>query len=394
MSDRAVGVGSAADEDQVGCPLKAQVAQAEHKESALQLATPADLAKALEVDSRRLNYLLYAKRLRKHYTNFSIPKSDGSQRLISVPPPHLLWLQRQLLSLLAGAYQPKQCIHGFCEGRSILTNAEMHLGARFVVNVDLKDFFPSIHFGRVEGVFRASPFSLPPEVATVAAQICCRDDGILPQGAATSPLISNLVCRQLDNAMLEFAKRFRLRYSRYADDLTFSTRQSRLPVELIKASETQPGDELRELVEKQSFELHPRKCYVRTKSRRQEVTGITVNAFPNVPRRFVRSIDGALYAWESFGLEQAQALWEDRHATWRQGQKLKNVLRGRINYLAMVRGKDNFLVRRLTRRFNRLIGLENGIALSSLKNAEASAMTGSPSVPRRCSLIVLREGLG
>ena len=170
---------------------------------------------------------------------------------------------------------------------------------RQVVNVDLKDFFPSIHIGRVIGLFRRAPFEFGKEAAETLAQICCRDDGVLPQGGVTSPMISNLVCRGLDNDLMAFARKRGLRYSRYADDLTFSLRQSLLPRDLLEelAGKIIAGAALDRIVQQHTFQINQSKVSQRDRSRRQSVTGLTVNLFPNVKRSFIRQIEGALHAW-------------------------------------------------------------------------------------------------
>src|SRR5205814_3311637 len=116
----------------------------------------------------------------------------------------------------------------FIPARSILTNAKPHLRQKFVLNVDLKDFFPTINFGRVRGVLIAKPYCLLPHIATYIARICCRDNA-LPQGAPTSPIISNMICSRLDRQLLRLARQYRCVYTRYADDLTFSTSMPRFP---------------------------------------------------------------------------------------------------------------------------------------------------------------------
>ena len=254
-----------------------------------------DVAAALGVTDRHLCYVLFGRNERARYREFSIRKKNGGTRTISRPPGRLLWLQRQLYGLLRSRYLAKDCVHGFVPDRSIVSNAIRHTGRRFVVNVDLADFFPSIHIGRVIGVFRSHPFVFGDAAATVLAQICCRSDGQLPQGGAMSPLLSNLVCRGLDSDLLTFAQRHKIRYTRYADDLTFSSARPSLSPALVVASpdSVDVGQELQQVVSGHNFVINPSKLRVRTQSRRQEVTGITVNAFPNIPRDYVRGIEGA-----------------------------------------------------------------------------------------------------
>ena len=158
------------------------------------------------------------------YRAFAILKRNGSFRTILEPRRRLKQLQMKALEFMkARAAPPKPCVHGFVEDRSIVTNAKRHLETKpyHLLSLDLEDFFPSITFFRVRGVFRKAPFNLSHEVATVLAQLCTFQN-TLPQGAPTSPMLSNLVCRSLDRDLMSLARRHRATYTRYADDITFS----------------------------------------------------------------------------------------------------------------------------------------------------------------------------
>lgn len=338
------------------------------------MQTRQDVASALDISDRRLRFILYGRRDRIRYRMFEIPKRSGGVRIISAPPPALLWLQRKVYALLADRLKAKACAHGFLSGRSIVTNAQSHLQRRHVVNFDLKDFFPSIHLGRVRGVFESPPFSFGSGAAIVLAQICCRHDGLLPQGGATSPFISNLVCRGLDNDLMYFAKTHNLRYTRYADDLTFSTSRVTLPPDLIefKDSLPRPAEPITHIIEQHGFSIKVAKTTHRTDRRRQEVTGLTVNHFPNVNRPFLRSIEGALHAWETYGLEAAQNRFEGDFRNG-GGERIENVIRGKIAFVSMVRGKDDFLFRRLARRFNRRNG--QPITIPTIQSTKPCGLT-------------------
>lgn len=171
------------------------------------------------------------------YKSFLINKRNGSPRLIQEPRKHVKELQYKILAFLEkNAKPPKPCVHGFTEGRSIVSNAIKHCRpeTRFLLNIDLENFFPSISFYRVRGLFQKIPFSCSFQVATVLAHICTKS-GQLPQGAPTSPFIANLVCRRLDADLMELARRHQSTYTRYADDLTFSfsvRNSSRLPASI------------------------------------------------------------------------------------------------------------------------------------------------------------------
>jgi RNA-directed DNA polymerase len=182
------------------------------------LRTREEVAALLGASTKRLIYLLYGRPEEKRYYEFRIPKRRGGERAILAPQMELKILQKRLAELLKKVYKPRNVVHGFTGGRSIVSNASCHVGRRFVLNVDIKDFFPSIHFGRVRGLFTCQAIGAEGLAATVLTQICCHR-GALPAGAPTSPIISNMVCARLDRELVELAKKYKCYYSRYVDDL-------------------------------------------------------------------------------------------------------------------------------------------------------------------------------
>jgi RNA-directed DNA polymerase len=332
----------------------------ELRERFLGLRDLKDVAELLEVSSSRLNYHISVIPEEKRYVNFSIPKKSGQARMISAPCTALKILQRKLSQVLYSVYEPKAVVQGFVPSRSVLTNAQQHIGQRFVLNIDLKDFFPSIHFGRVQGIFMKPPYNLPKEVAVVLAKICCYSRK-LPQGAPTSPIVSNMICARMDSELRKLAQEFKCRYTRYADDITFSTYLSKFPHELAyleqidDTSKVFVGEKLKVLIQSNGFEINNNKVRLQHKNQHQEVTGITVNKFPNVNRKFVRKISSMLHAWDKFGLESAeQRYYKECEADFiacgytpkfKDIPSYKEVLRGKINYLGMIRGKENAIYR-------------------------------------------------
>lgn len=160
----------------------------------LELATREDLAKWLGISDKQLRYLLYKLPSSKKYTSFSIPKKSGGSRQIAAPISFLLGLQKKIAHSLYLHSPPRLVAKGYVKGRSILDHGELHAGRRWVICADIQDFYPSINFGRVVGMFRSPPFSFGDPVAVPLAQLCCLD-GVLPQGAPRSPVVSNIVCR-------------------------------------------------------------------------------------------------------------------------------------------------------------------------------------------------------
>jgi RNA-directed DNA polymerase len=328
------------------------------------LGTARDVANLLELPHEHLIHILYRAPDRYPYRTFHIRKRAGGTREISAPPPSLQILQSKLNTVLQLVYHPKPSAHGFVTGRSIRSNAREHVGKRFVLNVDLKEFFPSINFGRVRGMLMGQPYGLQPSVATVLAQICCHNNQ-LPQGAPTSPILSNMVCARLDGDLQRLAQRHRCMYTRYADDLTFSTNLRTFPEQLADHGAGWTGDalavghELRSVIESNGFRINTGKQRLQFRGWHQGVTGLTVNKFPNVPRRFVRQIRAMLHAWERYGLEAAQQEFREKYNRRSRHPdapppSFGRVLRGKLDFLKMVKGEGDTTYRRLRNKLHAL----------------------------------------
>lgn len=251
-----------------------------------------ELAIILGIPVRRLTYILYHKKTENLYTSFTIPKKNGEERQIDCPNGELREIQKRLeIQLLEYCNEKakqkdlnQKISHAFIKKKSIVTNAAVHRNKRYILSVDLKDFFQSIHFGRVMGYFQKNQdFEMNYEVAVTIAQIVCYR-GCLPQGAPTSPLISNLIGNIVDMSVIQLAKKYRLSYTRYADDMTFSTNDKHF---LEKKEEF--ICELREKIEKNGFKLNESKTRLTYKDSRQEVTGIVVNKIINTKREFIKN---------------------------------------------------------------------------------------------------------
>lgn len=288
----------------------------EIRDGFLKLQTRDDVAKLLGVTTKQLNFHLYVLPAEKKYKVFSVPKKSGGTRQISAPASPIKVIQRNLKDVLEVVYKPKPATHGFVSDRSIVTNARLHKKRRYVLNIDLDNYFPTIHFGRVRGMFMGNPYNLNNEVATILAQICCHE-GVLPQGAPTSPIISNMICARLDAKLQQLAKEHLCTYSRYADDITFSTNRSRFPSALAHLSEigqVEIGNELSLVIEENGFQINSKKTRLQVKQQRQEVTGLTVNKYPNVERRSVKQIRAILHAWKKYGVESTAKNYYENHA--------------------------------------------------------------------------------
>jgi RNA-directed DNA polymerase len=319
------------------------------------LDTLKDVAKLLGTSAAQLKFLLYARAESLRYTEFTLAKRRGGKRIIRAPRDDLKILQRKLADVLAQAYPPRDVAYAFVQGRSIADNADRHLRRRHVLNVDLKDFFPTINFGRVRGLFMHLKASSA--AATVLAHICCHKDA-LPQGAPTSPIVSNMICGRMDRELLILAKNYHCAYTRYADDLTFSKKSGAFPPELARRDEedrrTILGQELRSIIEGNGFRPHPEKIWLFDRQQRQVVTGLIVNAKRNVRREWVRQLRAMIHAWCKHGLELAEAEYQ---AKYFRGQKrggnpapFASVVRGKMEFLKMVKGFTDPVYRNLQRR--------------------------------------------
>ncbi|MCY4199361.1 MAG: retron Ec67 family RNA-directed DNA polymerase/endonuclease [Gammaproteobacteria bacterium] len=260
-----------------------------------------DLARLLGYQPSALTSIIYRTPLAKRYTTFEIPKGSGGSRIIKAPIPKLKKLQRHLANLLCACLveidknrDVSPVSYGFRKGETLAGNAKNHKRRRYVLNLDLKDFFPTFNFGRVRGFFlKDNSFKLAEEVATTIAQIAC-DGSALPQGSPCSPIISELVARFLDVRLLRFAKKHGVRYSRYADDIVFSTNQKEFPVALAVKVSADPsswilGDDLIAEIEGAGFKINTDKTRMHCRGSRQMVTGLVVNEKVNIRREYYRN---------------------------------------------------------------------------------------------------------
>lgn len=302
------------------------------------LATPEALAQALGLSVGQLRALCFTRTASttSHYVRFLLPKKTGGTRLISAPLPRLKGAQAWVLEHLLKKVPVHEAAHGFREGRSIVTNARPHVGAGMVVNLDLKDFFPSVLYPRVKGVFVKLGYS--EATATVLALLCTEPDveeveldgrrwfvtqgkRRLPQGAPTSPALTNILCRRLDRRLAGAARKLGFVYTRYADDLTFSA-QGPGPHdagELLRL--------VRWVVGQEDFTPHPDKTRVLRRGRQQEVTGVVVNDKPGVDRKTLKRFRALLHQVEKTGPEGKR---------WGHSGDVIASAVGFANYVAMV----------------------------------------------------------
>ena len=312
-----------------------------------QLSTKDDFAELLGFkNSRFINYLLYSIGTDNLYETFTIPKKNGGERIIHAPKKELKFLQKRLANVLWDCYlydlkskskEKKLKIpmlsHAFEKNKSIITNAQVHRNKKYLLNIDLKDYFDSFNFGRVRGFFiKDKDLQVTSEIATVIAQIACYQ-GKLPQGAPSSPIITNLITRILDYRIVKIAKKYRFTYTRYADDMTFSTNRELNSNKLRATKELENFlAELERLIISSGFEINPKKTRLSNNMQRQEVTGLVVNKKINVKREYIkntRAMAFKLYKDGTFEIDGKQGTLEQltgRFAFIFQTDKYNNYL--------------------------------------------------------------------
>jgi RNA-directed DNA polymerase len=296
------------------------------------------LAGAMGISLPELRFLCYHRRVSSisHYKRFGIRKKSGGMRIISAPMPRLKAAQYWVLH--NGRYQMGHhaAAHGFAQQRSILTNAREHLSKEVVVNIDLKDFFPSIDFKRVKGLFQKLGYS--ERMATIFSLLCTEADTeevefdgrtyfvakgkrALPQGAPTSPAITNILCYKLDCRLSGVAKALGFSFTRYADDMTFSGSGE------AAGKVQQLLWRLHRIIAEEGFRIHPKKIKVMRKGARQEVTGIVVNKQPGINRKTLHRFRALLHQIEREGLQ---------NKTWKGGNVVSEII-GYANFVAIVK---------------------------------------------------------
>lgn len=450
---------------------------------------------AVPFELKQLTWYANPKLGRKRYAEFKIKKKSGAERSIHAPIKGLKALQKTLSFVLQCVYEPHNAAMGFVRDKSIVDNAKLHVGSKYVYNIDLKDFFPSIDQARVWKCLKLKPFDLKEKasnlpkkpmprfqvfmgtknyanpnkkseqifhykydgfyfrkglkklplksgetieyavncingeangsielylerssfesvrnalqknnaekdpttaslshvfiqlidlhqkklaakdnrstLANVIASICCTEmeverkneteewekvkRNVLPQGAPTSPILTNIVCQKLDFLLTGVAKRFGLKYSRYADDITFSSMHN------VYQHDSEFLKELHRIIAEQNFHIKESKTRLQKDGYRKEVTGLLVNEKVNVQQGYIKQLRMWLYYWETYGYERAAGFFLQQYIADKGHVKngkpdMANVISGKLDYLKMVKGADNELYQKLKARFEKISG--------------------------------------
>lgn len=268
---------------------------------------------------------------RSYYRSFKIRKRSGGTRTIEAPYPSLLEVQQWVSENILKKQRLPNCVTGFREGYSIIDNARMHCGRDQILKIDLKDFFPSITLSRVMKVFLGLGYPL--NVALSLGKLCTLD-GHLPQGAATSPVLSNIICMDMDQRFLKLCRNQRLRYTRYADDITISGKK--IPKGIRRLCF--------EIIHSEGFFVNDKKVRFLKQGDRKVVTGLDITSgTPRVTRRFRRDIQKDVYFVWSAGLTS--------HVSRRRifFPNYIDHLEGRVNFWASVEPNNRQMLRTLER---------------------------------------------
>lgn len=306
----------------------------------------------------------------QRYNTFEVPKKNGDPRTIHAPHAGLKSLQKPISLLLQCLFEEHWAATGFVFGKSIVDNAKVHTEKNYVFNMDMKDFFPSIDKPRFWKRLQYPPFDLNEErgrleLANRISAICFENMSVgrfvngdwqqvhrevLPQGAATSPVITNIIAQRLDKKLSNLADHYGLTYTRYADDITFSSMHN------VYQKNSTFLTHLENIIGEERFQINPSKTRVQKRGYRQEVTGLIVNKKVNVTRRYLKQLRHWIYLWETYGYEKATELITNDYMRDKghvqKNPSIKRVIAGKLEYLKMVKGSKNSTYMRLKHRFD------------------------------------------
>jgi RNA-directed DNA polymerase len=283
------------------------------------------------ISSKSLYHLSKTKDLR--YTEFFISKKSGGIRTINSPDNNLkrvLGTINLLFQIVFEKYAHYNS-NGFLFGKDIRRNAIPHINKNYVLNMDIKDFFPSINFRRIKTVLELSPFNLfgdREQIAFIVANLCTYSN-YLPQGNPTSPIISNLVTQKLDRKITKYCNTRKVKYTRYADDLTFSSNKEIFDENFIK--------DITVIVNEENFSVNEEKTRIRSSMERQEVTGLIVNQKLNIKREYFQKVRAMLNNWEKGGLSYAEREFKKHQPILKKTFNFREVLLGHLSFIKLVK---------------------------------------------------------
>lgn len=324
---------------------------------------------------KQLRYYRYSSFSSQRYATFEIKKKSGGIRQIMAPCKTLKYIQTCLNLILQTVFTPSPNAMGFIPQRSIATNAQKHIGQLYIYNMDLKDFFPSIEAGRVFKRLQVPPFDLPDKIASYITDLCCHPmvverisetgvpikitRNVLPQGAPTSPMITNIICERMDFHLSKLANSIGVRYTRYADDITFSSMHN------VYQENNEFLSKVRAIINEQGFVINEKKTRLQKRGGRQEVTGLVVSDTKiNVTKKYVKNLRKLLYCWERYGEAGAKKMLKHQYDGSKCKSKkngtfkdyIKNLIKGKLLFLKMVKGDSDTTYKKLLARYDKITG--------------------------------------
>ncbi|MFK4345207.1 RNA-directed DNA polymerase [Paenibacillus sp. RC62] len=274
------------------------------------------LSLLMGIESNVLGYYIISSN--KFYKEYQIAKSNGSLRTISTPSYNLKAIQRWILDNILSSFTVHTHAYGFVKGRNIKDNAIVHTKKKLVLNIDIKNFFPSIKFEHVFYIFYDHGYTK--ELSYSLASLTTFK-GFLPQGAPSSPCIANILCNTMDKRLLALATKMNADYSRYADDITISGDENiRDYIDTIKS-----------IIINEGFDINYRKLRLQTNKNMQEVTGLIVNEDVKVKRKYKKKLEQHIYYCRKFGVYSHLQKIEAESKSY-----FKEYLYGMANFIKMI----------------------------------------------------------
>ncbi|WP_374443469.1 reverse transcriptase family protein [Epilithonimonas sp.] len=321
--------------------------------------------KSIDFDLKLLMHFANPELSTNRFKTFQIKKKSGSYRTLNSPIFYFKAILRCFSKILEVLYLPNDVSMGFTVKKSIVDNAKIHMGANFVYNIDLEDFFHSFDRNKVKLALMSNPFNLYGYKEKLAFFLACLfthpinvyDDIklVLPQGSPVSPILTNILCQKLDRRLNGLAKRFKSKYSRYADDITFSSNEN------VFINYNFQKELKRIIEEDQQLIINNKKTRLQKKGFKQEVTGLTINEKVNVSRKYIKQLRMWIYFIEKYGLDKAENIFrrdyiKERGYIKNINNPMINVLNGKLTFLKMVKGDEDETYLKLCARLNKIIG--------------------------------------
>ena len=301
----------------------------------------------------KINYTINNENLNSYKT--FIIHYERKERCVEAPSDEIKKIQRSILKIFSRHIAFTDEVHGYVKKRSIITNALAHLGATLVINLDIKNFFHSIQSQRVYETLIDKPFSMSNTSASLISNIATFSIDsnlsvrILPLGSPLSSFLTNIICHRLDKELIEIVQKYNLKYTRYADDMTFSNSSNAISIETL--------EKIKGVIKSNNFEINEEKTRIHKKPSRLEVTGIIINEKLNVKRRYLKVLRAVLHNWEQNGIEKAMSKYYvcamKNNRNYDQDNFLK-MLKGKIEFMGMVRGKEDKYYEKYLNRLDEL----------------------------------------